>query len=139
MKFVIGGWVLAILILLGVLLYGYLGYQGRDEGGCTPSCFDLRVVGFHVVVGIAGAVVSVSLGYLHRSRTGRMLRVASIGSIIFLLLAISTFLMGGPSISVPFLIAAVFFQFAGRSLKNSRDILVTSQSLVDQPNVRQTK
>ena len=67
-------------------------YLGRDRGGCTPSCSDLRVPLLIAAGVLLGAIVSASIGQLSKPRPAYVKWLIRAGGVIFFL-ASSAFLI----------------------------------------------
>ncbi|MCH8911339.1 MAG: hypothetical protein IH867_11480 [Chloroflexi bacterium] len=96
-------WFIAGLLVVFVVLVTVLGYVGRNEHSCDPTCFDVRfAIGF-IVFGLFGATVSASIGQLSKPRPPYVKRMIVAGGAIYLVASMASIYAGGTSLSLIFI------------------------------------
>ena len=109
MRISVFSWFIAVLLAAFVLLIVVAAYQGRNETGCTPSCWGTGVLLLLVTLGLFGASLSASVGQLGKSRDESLKRAIRAGGVIYLVASIvfSVFFIASVAAPVMFIFSLI--------------------------------
>lgn len=98
---------IAGVLVTTVVIGTGMAYGGRNVGSCDPTCFDVRIIGAFISLGLFGALVSLSIGQLAKPRSRVLKWAVRFGSAIFLAASLAFFFFSLSPVALIFIAVAL--------------------------------